>query len=145
MDIWSGRAASEYSLLRIFGCPANCCVKGVKVDPSAKGCVFLGFKGVFGYKLWDVETKKIVLSRNVIFEEASMMESIGSQQVESIVQTIDVSQRVESDATPHWVEISPRSPDCSVSVGMPSEMTQIGHHVAGLDTEDCVDRRQSQV
>ena len=60
MEVWSGKAASDYGLLRIFGCPAH-------VDSSAKEYVFLGFKGVFGYKLWDAKNKKIVLSRNVTF------------------------------------------------------------------------------
>ena len=117
----------------------------MKVDPSAKKCVFLGFKGVFGYKLWDFETKKIVLSSNVTFDEASLMKSIDSQQVESIAQTIEVSQRVESDATPHLVEITPHSSDSSVSFGLSAEVTQLGERVASLDTEDIGNQGHGQV
>ena len=35
LEIWSGIAASDYDLLRVFGCPAYCRVKGVKDDPES--------------------------------------------------------------------------------------------------------------
>ena len=38
-------------------------------------CIFLGYKsGVKGYKLWCPETKKLVISRDVIFYETSMIQ-----------------------------------------------------------------------
>jgi len=40
----------------------------------------LGFKrGVKGYKIWDPKDKKIILSRDVIFDEALMMKPTDSQ------------------------------------------------------------------
>ena len=63
-----------------------------------------------GYKLWDPENKKIVLSRYVTFDEASLMKSTVSQQVERM-KTKDVLQPVHVDATPP-------SPVVSVSVGI---------------------------
>jgi len=54
------------------------------VEPRARKAVFLGFKrGVKGYKLWDYEDRKIVLSRDVSFDEPSMVKSSSSQQLES--------------------------------------------------------------
>ena len=38
-------------------------------------CIFLGYKsGVKGYKLWCPKTKKLVISRDVIFDETSMIQ-----------------------------------------------------------------------
>ena len=37
-------------------------------------CIFLGYKSsVKGYKLWCPETKKLVISKDVIFYETSMI------------------------------------------------------------------------
>ena len=45
-----------------------------KLDSKPRKCVFLGFeKGVKGYKLWDLISKKMVTSRDVIFDEAFML------------------------------------------------------------------------
>lgn len=43
-----------------------------------------------------------------------------------------------SDATSHWVEISPRFP-CSVSIGVPTEVTHVEHHVTDVDTNEVED------
>jgi len=52
-----------------------------------------------GYKLWDCGNKKIMLSRYVTFDEASLLKSTVSQQVERM-KSKDVPYRVEVDATP---------------------------------------------
>ena len=52
-----------------------------------------------GYRLWDPENKKIIMSQHVIFDETSVLKSTVSQQVER-TKTKEVSQRVEIDATP---------------------------------------------
>ena len=44
------------------------------MDSKSRKCVFLGFeKGVKGYRLWDPISKKMVTSRDVIFDEAFML------------------------------------------------------------------------
>ena len=74
-------------------------VKKDTLDPRANKAVFLGFKrGVKGYKLWDPKDKKIVVSGDITFDEASMMKPTSFQLVES-EQTKDVSQRIENDTT----------------------------------------------
>lgn len=45
-----------------------------KLDAKLKKCIFLGYaKGIKGYILWDLELKKKVISRNVVFNEANML------------------------------------------------------------------------
>ena len=65
---------SNSSELRVFGCTAYAHVDNEKLEPRAVKCIFLGYKsGVKGYKLWNPETKKVVISRNVAFNESAML------------------------------------------------------------------------
>ena len=44
-----------------------------KLDPKSKVCTFIGYgEDEFGYRIWDVESKKIIRSRDVIFNERVM-------------------------------------------------------------------------
>jgi hypothetical protein len=59
--------------LRVFGCTAYAHVDNGKLEPRAVKCIFLGYgSGVKAYKLWNPETKRILVSRNVIFNETVM-------------------------------------------------------------------------
>jgi hypothetical protein len=57
----------------VFGCDTYVHVpkeNRSKLDKKAEKCIFIGYKdGVKGYKLWNLETKKIVYSRDVVFRE----------------------------------------------------------------------------
>jgi hypothetical protein len=47
-----------------------------KLDPKSRQCVFLGYgKGVKGYKFWDSTANKAVISRDVVFDENSILKS----------------------------------------------------------------------
>ena len=59
-----------FSKLKFLGCYNN-----GKLEPRAVKCIFLGYKsGVKGYKLWNPETRKVVISRNVVFNEHAMLQ-----------------------------------------------------------------------
>ena len=74
IEVWSGSPAN-YSELRVFGCIAYAHVDNGKLEPRAVKCIFLGYKsGVKIYKLWNPETRKVVISRNVIFNEHAMLQ-----------------------------------------------------------------------
>nr|GEX68162.1 hypothetical protein [Tanacetum cinerariifolium] len=63
----------KYEDLIIFGCLAyfkNTNTKGDKFEEKGKPEVFLGYpQGTKGYKIYDIESKKIVVSRDVLFLE----------------------------------------------------------------------------
>jgi hypothetical protein len=72
IEVWSGSLA-DYSQLSVFGCTAYAHVDNGKLEPRAAKCIFLGYEpGVKGYKLWNPQTQKVVLNRNVIFNESAM-------------------------------------------------------------------------
>ena len=71
LEVWFGSLATNYDSLCIFGCPAYYHVKDSKLDPRAKKSIFLGFNlGVKGNRLWCTETKKIIHSWDVTFNES---------------------------------------------------------------------------
>ena len=98
-------------MLRAFESPVYFIAKNDKVNSQAKKFVFFGVKrNMKGYKLWDSENKKIVLSKHVAFDDASLLKSTVSQRVKR-TKTKNVLQQVEVDATP-------LPPVGSVSVGL---------------------------
>ncbi|KAE8685445.1 hypothetical protein F3Y22_tig00111098pilonHSYRG00167 [Hibiscus syriacus] len=76
-EVWTGHDVS-FDNLRIFGCPAYVHVPAderSKLDAKSKECIFLGYKkGVKGFKFWDPVAKKVVISRDVVFDEQSMLQ-----------------------------------------------------------------------
>ncbi|KAE8712086.1 cytochrome P450 71A9-like [Hibiscus syriacus] len=76
-EVWTGHDVS-FDNLRIFGCPAYVHVPAderSKLDAKLNECIFLGYKkGVKGFKFWDPVANKIVISRDVVFDEQSMLQ-----------------------------------------------------------------------
>ena len=76
-EVWSGKPVNDYDTLHVFGSTAYYHVKESKLDPRAKKALFMGVtSGVKGYRLWCLSLKKIISSRDVTFDEFSMLKKV---------------------------------------------------------------------
>ena len=61
----------------MFGCPIYAHIAGderSKLDVKFKSAFFWDIrKGVQGFKMWDLKANKVVISRDVIFDEKAML------------------------------------------------------------------------
>jgi len=71
------RKLVDYFVLKIFGCPTYFHVQSgewSKLDSKSRKCICLGLEfGVKGYRLCDLVSKKNIVSRDVVFDEAYML------------------------------------------------------------------------
>ncbi|KAG6425368.1 hypothetical protein SASPL_115798 [Salvia splendens] len=75
-EVWSDTPA-DYSLLRVFGSTIYYHVSEGKLEPRAKKGVFVDYgEGVKGYRIWSPSENKVIHSRNVVFDENSMLNSV---------------------------------------------------------------------
>ena len=74
--MYSGGKIPDVSYFRVFGCKAYVHIlkdaRQNKLQPKAKVMVFVGYEpGSKGYKFWDKDSRSIVVSRDVTFDEKS--------------------------------------------------------------------------
>ena len=99
LEVWSGKPATDYDSLHVFGATAYYHVKESKLDPRAKKALFMGItSGIKGFRLWCIDTKKIIFSRDVTFDESTVVKKV----TRKVVQTDGTPQQVE--CTPKQVE-----------------------------------------
>ncbi|WKA08531.1 hypothetical protein VitviT2T_026247 [Vitis vinifera] len=74
-EVWSGKEV-KFSHLKVFGCVSYVHIDSdarSKLDAKSKICFFIGYGNEkFGYRFWDEQNRKIIRSRNVIFNEQVM-------------------------------------------------------------------------
>ena len=77
-EVWSGRKLTV-DHFRIFGCIAYAHIpdkKRYKLDGKGEKCIFLGVSDQSkAYKLYNPTTKKIIISRDVVFDEERFWEN----------------------------------------------------------------------
>ncbi|KAG8480151.1 hypothetical protein CXB51_024883 [Gossypium anomalum] len=99
MEVWSGKSTTVYDSLHVFGSTAYYYVKESKLDPRAKKALFMGItSGVKGFRLWCLDTKKMICSKDVTFDESTTLKKVADEDI----QTSDTPQQVE--CTPKQVE-----------------------------------------
>ena len=68
-ELWKGKQPS-LTHLKIFGCAAYAHKVEDKLGKRSEKCIFLGYpNGIKGYRLLSIETNKVIISRDVIFNE----------------------------------------------------------------------------
>uniref|UniRef100_A0A2N9J7Q6 Reverse transcriptase Ty1/copia-type domain-containing protein n=1 Tax=Fagus sylvatica TaxID=28930 RepID=A0A2N9J7Q6_FAGSY len=117
-EVWTGQEV-DYSFMRIFGCSAYVHILGegrLKLNPKSKKCIFLGFKkGVKGYKLWDPVAQKVVINRDVVFDEKSMTKAFKEEKSQAAESSNNIGRSTvqveldelesQSDEEPHIARI----------------------------------------
>ncbi|KAG8488139.1 hypothetical protein CXB51_018349 [Gossypium anomalum] len=99
-EVWFGNPAN-YSDLKIFGCHAYAHVDNGKLDPRSIKCVFLSYKtGVKGYKLWFPENRKVVISRDVVFDETAMLPNLSLKDSSNKENQKQVEHQINTESTP---------------------------------------------
>ncbi|GJU74030.1 retrovirus-related pol polyprotein from transposon TNT 1-94 [Tanacetum coccineum] len=95
IEVWSGKPA-DYSKLHVFGCPVYYHVSEGKLDPRGKKGIFMGYgEGVKGYRIWSPSERRVILSRDVTFDEDYLFR-VKQDPIESKLQD-GVSGKVEDD------------------------------------------------
>uniref|UniRef100_A0A1J3IJ96 Retrovirus-related Pol polyprotein from transposon TNT 1-94 n=1 Tax=Noccaea caerulescens TaxID=107243 RepID=A0A1J3IJ96_NOCCA len=70
-------AVPDLSGLRIFGCVVYVHSDDGKLKPRAKKGIFTGYpEGVKGFRVWLLEDRKCIISRNIVFREDMMYKDI---------------------------------------------------------------------
>uniref|UniRef100_A0A2N9FZT3 Uncharacterized protein n=1 Tax=Fagus sylvatica TaxID=28930 RepID=A0A2N9FZT3_FAGSY len=107
---WTGQEV-DYSLMRIFRRPTYVHISSEdrsKLDPKSKKCIFLSYeKGVKGYKLWNPVAQKVVISKDVVFDEKSMTKAFREdkyQVAESNNSNSRSAEAIDSSEKDNWME-----------------------------------------
>lgn len=82
-ELWYGKKP-DISKLRVFGSIAYAHIPDQlrsKLDSKTRKCIMMGYS-TNGYRLWDLEKKKLILARDVIFNEESVKDEFLPSTVE---------------------------------------------------------------
>jgi len=127
IEIWNGKTAN-YSNLRVFGYNAYYHVNEGKMVPRSRKGLFMGYgDGVKDYRIWSPSEKKVLLSRDVIFDESRLFHpklevpiagtqschSPQEKEVKSI--TKDSEKRGHSETSPVVLQEGEKSKDSSAN------------------------------
>ena len=75
-ELWSKKPPS-CKYVKFFGCKAYYHISKElwnKLAPKSKKCIYLGYgePREMGFKLWDLESRKIVRNHSIFFDESKM-------------------------------------------------------------------------
>ena len=138
-EVWTGEKPN-LAHLRVFGskCWYTVPKQGRrKLDPRAKEAIFIGYsRGAKGYKLWNQKSQKVVLSRDVRFDEVEGIKNELVKDPTSDDDGIDLDISAEkSDTVPPTLQ--------SVTEDDESDIDTTGAHVPGTGIETSGDNNGS--
>ena len=103
-EVWYNTLVN-YSSLIVFHCPTYIHVNDEKLEPRSRKYIFVGYGvGVKGYRVWCNGSKRIITSRNVVFNENSMLVSNVEKPIENdvndvVIDPIDAQEEVQAPNT----------------------------------------------
>jgi len=124
-EAWYGHKP-DLSKLKVFGCYAYALVpreKRTKLDDNTVTCIMVGY-GPNGYRLWNMDTRKLIYSRDVKFDESRFGDVV----------EVDEEDETEKDAivrpqtpvkTPLRTQESPKTSPTTVRKS-PKKMSDLG-------------------
>ena len=63
--------------MQVFGYPAYAHVDNSKLEHRSLKCIFLSYKaGVKGYKLWCPDLRKVIVSKDFVFDEIAILHDL---------------------------------------------------------------------
>ncbi|KAE8706762.1 Retrovirus-related Pol polyprotein from transposon TNT 1-94 [Hibiscus syriacus] len=129
-EVWSKKEIN-LSHLRVFGCISYVHIDSAersKLDAKSNKCAFVGYGGdEFGYRFWDYENRKIIRSRDVIFNENVMykdMSTVESSSSNTKAKTKEFAEFEEISGndvqiSPEAVQEEPGTPELRLSSRIP--------------------------
>ena len=130
IEAWNRRKPSVKHL-RIFGCICYAQVpkeKRYKLDEASEKCIFIGYSTQSkGYKLYSLKTKKVIVSRDVLFDENATWnwekEEVERDVAAPIVlpqESANEDEDEDEDEEEHTQPSTPSSPSSPLSSGSSS-------------------------
>lgn len=127
MEMWTSKPV-DYSTLYSFGCPVYVMYNAqerTKLDPKSRKCMFLGYAdGVKGYRLWDPTTRKVIVSRDVIFAEDQIQWKDGNDST-SKDSTETTTVQEENNPVEEITDSSEAAPEHEVQEPVESEAPEV--------------------
>jgi len=117
-EAWSGRKPSM-NYLNFFGCACYAQVpkeKRTKLEEASERCIFIGYSFMSkGYRLYNSKTKKVIISRDVVFDEKAFWNWRNDKVEEKTVPTVNLKQSSASSENRQQIPSTPSSPGSSSS------------------------------
>lgn len=106
-ELWNNEKFDLKSL-RVFGCKAMAHIpkeKRKKLDEKSIECIFVGYaNNVKGYRLYDPESRKIIISRDVVFIEDQTISTVGDEMNLLMRDQANLEEKVEEVKNPNSYE-----------------------------------------
>jgi hypothetical protein len=110
-----------HSNLRIFGCVAySKTLSASKLDEKSEKCILVGYVHN-GYKLFNLRTKRIIVVRDVIFDEATLYKNLGENEkipeneMAKMMENADLSHKLNKNANINKYTVEDVNPSTSRS------------------------------